>query len=419
MALVVLGEPRETGCWVDARNGWSSSGNGSALSPMAEAVGDAEVPSAAATMMEQAEQMMEQMDQGLQGEGKETVGAGTGGSPYAGALRLSREEREERQTSNVFRVIRQQMRGNRSLYGQKLADAQRVFALMDSDGSGTMTADEFSDALARLGLGLTAVQVAEVLAAVDADRSGTIEYDEFVALLGAEFERPASAPARASSRRLDRASRRAAAASAGVARSRRVYGNRDALGFEDPPELADFRHVPVYQSCFPAYVNRVFQKAAPDLATSNRIPQETKEELLSELRPVPTDPVNSKIMPAMMHAQHAIDWPDGKIPRARPSSAASMRSAGSGRPPVGRRRPQSASSNLQRKSITMSKEAKVEREVENVFRVISQQLRGKRTLYGEVMAEARDVFNLIDKDRSGTLDKTEFTTALQRMGAPH
>ena len=67
----------------------------------------------------------------------------------------------------------------------------------------------------------------------------------------------------------------------------------------------------------------------------------------------------------------------------------------------------------------MSKEAKVEREVENVFRVISQQLRGKRTLYGEVMAEARDVFNLIDKDRSGTLDKTEFTTALQRMGAPH
>jgi hypothetical protein len=29
---------------------------------------------------------------------------------------------------------------------------------------------------------------------------------------------------------------------------------------------------------------------------------------------------------------------------------------------------------------------------------------------------ARDVFNLIDKDRSRTLDKAEFSTALKRMG---
>ena len=124
-------------------------------------------------------------------QAEKTAAAGTGGSsPYAGALHLSREERAQRLTNNVFRVIRQQMRGNRSLYGQKLADAQRVFALMDVDGSGTMTAEEFSDALTRMGLGLTAVQVGEVLATVDADGSGTIEYDEFVALLGAEFERP-------------------------------------------------------------------------------------------------------------------------------------------------------------------------------------------------------------------------------------
>ena len=59
---------------------------------------------------------------------------------------------------------------------------------MDKDGSGTMTVDEFSDALLRLGLGLTAVQVGEVLQAVDADGNGTVEYDEFIALLGHVLE---------------------------------------------------------------------------------------------------------------------------------------------------------------------------------------------------------------------------------------
>jgi adenylate kinase family enzyme/Ca2+-binding EF-hand superfamily protein len=285
---------------------------------------------------------------------------------------------------------------------------------MDKDGSGTMTADEFSDALSRMGLGLTALQVAEVLAAVDADGNGTVEYAEFVSLLGVEFERPASAPAQSAARPARAAPR---VASAGVARSRKVYGNRDALGFEEPPDLAAYRHVPVYQSCFPVYCSRVFQKAAPDLATSNRHAVEDEEVELQELRGVPTDAMNSKTLPATMHAQHAIDWSGTQVPRARPSSAAALRNAGAGRrPPAGRRRPQSAASNLQRKSITMSKDTKVEREVENVFRVISQQLRGKRTLYGEVMAEARDVFNLIDKDRSRTLDKQEFTTALNRMG---
>ena len=83
---------------------------------------------------------------------------------------------------------------------------------MDKDGSGTMSIDEFRDALTRMGMGLTAVQVGEVLAAVDADGNGTVEvrlatccffnrstsvnlslipqlaalvqYDEFIGLLG-------------------------------------------------------------------------------------------------------------------------------------------------------------------------------------------------------------------------------------------
>ena len=55
-----------------------------------------------------------------------------------GALELSAADKSWRQVGNVFRVIRQQMRSQRSLWGQKLKDAEQTFALMDSDGSGEM-----------------------------------------------------------------------------------------------------------------------------------------------------------------------------------------------------------------------------------------------------------------------------------------
>ena len=44
----------------------------------------------------------------------------------------------------------------------------------------------------------------------------------------------------------------------------------------------------------------------------------------------------------------------------------------------------------------------------NVFRVIAQQLRGRRSLYGHVMVEARDAFRLIDKNGDGEVDIREF-----------
>ena len=240
-----------------------------------------------------------------------------------------------------------------------------------------MSIDEFRDALARMGLGLTSDQVGEVLQAVDADGNGTVEYDEFIGLLGAE--RPSSATTDQLPRR-----RRCRVTSAGVARSRKVYGNRDALGFEEPPDLAAYRHVPVYQSCFPVYTAKMFQKAAPDLATSSNRPTPERQEsysiapevadaTLDPLLGVPDDPINSKTVPATMHARHAIDFDQSAVPRAaRPSSAApsadrtSGGSATGGRPPAGRQRPQSAASNLQKKSLTMSDESKIEREVENV-----------------------------------------------------
>ena len=90
------------------------------------------------SIMERAEQMMQQLEHGAPESQpadeplplfRSAEDEAAASHLQRGALHLSREERGERQTNNVFRIIRQQMRGDRSLYGKKLADAQRVFAL--------------------------------------------------------------------------------------------------------------------------------------------------------------------------------------------------------------------------------------------------------------------------------------------------
>lgn len=118
---------------------WSAAGGGELESAIGTAGlgadGESSDPSAAGVdMMEQAQQMMAQMEAGTssaaqeQPEPEPRPGLGRCLST-AGALKLSNEEMQQRQTNNVFKAIRQQMRGDRSLYGQKLADAKRVFAL--------------------------------------------------------------------------------------------------------------------------------------------------------------------------------------------------------------------------------------------------------------------------------------------------
>ena len=126
----------------------------------------------------------------------------------------------------LFRVISQQLRGKRTLYGEVMAEARDVFNLIDKDRSRTLDKQEFTTALNRMGLGLTEDQVEEVIAVVDKDGNGTIEYPEFVALLGAEWSRPRSAPAAktrfgASQRPRSGAARRANSRAGSAASTRR------------------------------------------------------------------------------------------------------------------------------------------------------------------------------------------------------
>ena len=53
-------------------------------------------------------------------------------------------------------------------------------------------------------------------------------------------------------------------ATAALRVSETFYGNRDALGFELPPDLASFRHIPVHQACFPVHSSHLFREAAPE-----------------------------------------------------------------------------------------------------------------------------------------------------------
>ena len=61
---------------------------------------------------------------------------------------------------------------------QVMEEARTVFELVDTDNSGTLSAEEFGAALDRLGFGLTERQVGEVMRVVDTDGNGTIEYAE-------------------------------------------------------------------------------------------------------------------------------------------------------------------------------------------------------------------------------------------------
>ena len=78
--------------------------------------------------------------------------------------------------SNVFRIIAEQLRGHRTLYGHVMSEPADLFRLIDKDGSESLDYNEFKEALRRMDIGLTLRQIREIVAAVDTDANGTIEF---------------------------------------------------------------------------------------------------------------------------------------------------------------------------------------------------------------------------------------------------
>eukprot|EP01043_Picozoa_sp_COSAG02_P041520 COSAG02_NODE_3449_length_6721_cov_180.155995_6_plen_1271_part_00 len=74
-------------------------------------------------------------------------------------------------------------------------------------------------------------------------------------------------------------------------------------------------------------------------------------------------------------------------------------------------------SHTQAVTVKLTKSEKDERQADNVFRVIRQQMKsGNRKLYGQNLSNAKQVFELMDRDKGGNLSAGEFGIALDRLG---
>ena len=102
------------------------------------------------------------------------------------------EKRREAEQASVINVMLNAVRGQRTLFGQKLDKPQALFDAMDKDGGGSVSVQEFGDAIQRLGLGLSEEQKAAVVATLDADGNGEIVYEEFVDRLWRHVEAAAA-----------------------------------------------------------------------------------------------------------------------------------------------------------------------------------------------------------------------------------
>ena len=97
-----------------------------------------------------------------------------------GAYTLTREQRAERQRTQIFSVVRRALEEKRQLFGTSVNDTVSLFEAADTDHSGSLDRFEFRRAMRRLGIGLRSAQVDQLVQAVDSDRSGEISYEEFV-----------------------------------------------------------------------------------------------------------------------------------------------------------------------------------------------------------------------------------------------
>ena len=114
----------------------------------------------------------------------------------AGAMRLGPEERQMRQLANLIDVLRQAMaHRSRKLYGKTVRDWKGVFALIDRNGTGSVTQAEFTSAMRRMGLGLSDQQVEEIMLVLDPDGTGGVEFHELQRVLAMNWAGSRGAPA--------------------------------------------------------------------------------------------------------------------------------------------------------------------------------------------------------------------------------
>ena len=87
------------------------------------------------------------------------------------------------QACSAMDQLREAVAHRRKVYGQTAEDFKTLFRAMDQDGDGELTVAEFRQAMDRVGLSLSHLDLMAVCNAMDTDENGTISCDEFVAEL--------------------------------------------------------------------------------------------------------------------------------------------------------------------------------------------------------------------------------------------
>ena len=88
-----------------------------------------------------------------------------------------------------MRELREAVASHRRLHGHAVMDSRSLFAAIDRDMDGSLSREEFREALSRLDLTQYGWRVGDaeldrLVEAMDSNRSGVIEWDEFLAATG-------------------------------------------------------------------------------------------------------------------------------------------------------------------------------------------------------------------------------------------
>eukprot|EP01043_Picozoa_sp_COSAG02_P033410 COSAG02_NODE_2278_length_9240_cov_2.311016_2_plen_1828_part_00 len=93
------------------------------------------------------------------------------------------------EAQTAMRELREAVASHRRLHGHAVMDSRSLFAAIDRDMDGSLSREEFREALARLdltqyGWRVSDAELDRLVDAMDSNRSGVIEWDEFLAATG-------------------------------------------------------------------------------------------------------------------------------------------------------------------------------------------------------------------------------------------
>lgn len=97
-------------------------------------------------------------------------------------LRFETEDLRMKRLSNVIERVA------KAFYVQNF-NLRRAFSLFDRDGDGSITKKEFRQGWLTLGLELTFEEIDDLMKLVDSDGSGNISYDEFISKMDVHLQK--------------------------------------------------------------------------------------------------------------------------------------------------------------------------------------------------------------------------------------